>query len=141
MCWFIRPLFEHNFLVYGVAMISRLLKIIGLFYKRALQKRPIFYIETYNSKEPTNRSHPIVRMFWIELQLWVDTDVESSSINEYVCIHIHIYIHTYTYVCEYKIDLTTVCVDAVLEICSIEMYVCIHIYIYTHKHRCICVYI
>ena len=28
---------------YEVAMISRLLRIIGLFYKRALQKRPIFY--------------------------------------------------------------------------------------------------
>jgi len=44
---------------YGVATISRLLKIIGLFCKRALQKRPIFFKETYNLKEPTNRSHPI----------------------------------------------------------------------------------
>ena len=33
---------------YGVATISRLLKIIGLFCKRALQKRPIFFKETYN---------------------------------------------------------------------------------------------
>jgi len=37
----------------GVATISRLLKIIGLFYKRALQKRPIFSKERYNFKEPT----------------------------------------------------------------------------------------
>jgi len=44
---------------YGVATISRLLKITGLFCKRALQKRPIFSKETYNLKEPTNRSHPI----------------------------------------------------------------------------------
>ena len=44
---------------YGVATISRLLQIIGLFCKRALQKRPIFFKETYNFKEPTNRSHPI----------------------------------------------------------------------------------
>ena len=44
---------------YGVATISRLLKSIGLFCKRALQKRPIFSKETYNFKEPTNRSHPI----------------------------------------------------------------------------------
>jgi len=44
---------------HGVATISRLLKIIGLFCKRALQKRPIFSKETYNFKEPTNRSHPI----------------------------------------------------------------------------------
>jgi len=45
--------------MYGVALVSRLLKIIGLFCKRALQKRPIFSEETYNFKEPTNRSHPI----------------------------------------------------------------------------------
>ena len=43
----------------GVATISRLLKIIGLFCKRALQKRPIFSKETYNFKESTTRSHPI----------------------------------------------------------------------------------
>jgi len=47
-------------LVYGVATISRLLKITGLFCKKALQKRPIFCKETYDFKEPTNRSHPIV---------------------------------------------------------------------------------
>ena len=45
--------------LYGVATISRLIKIIGLFCKRALQKRPIFSTETYNFMEPTNRSHPI----------------------------------------------------------------------------------
>jgi len=44
---------------YGVATISRLLKIIGLFCKRALQKRPFSAKETYTFKEPTNRSHPI----------------------------------------------------------------------------------
>ena len=49
--------------IYGVATISRLLKIIGLFYKRALQKRPIFSKERYNFKEPTNRSHLITRKF------------------------------------------------------------------------------
>jgi len=45
---------------YGVATISRLLKIIGLFCKRALEKRLYSAKETYNFKEPTNRSHPIV---------------------------------------------------------------------------------
>jgi len=43
----------------GVATISRLLKMIGLFCKRALQKRQFSAKETYNFKEPTNRSHPI----------------------------------------------------------------------------------
>jgi len=44
---------------YGVASISRLLKIIGLSCKRALQKRLYSAKETYNFKEPTNRSHLI----------------------------------------------------------------------------------
>ena len=38
---------------------SRLLKFIGLFGKRAQQKRIYSAKETYNWKEPTNRSHPI----------------------------------------------------------------------------------
>ena len=45
--------------IYGVLTISRLLNRIGLFCKRALQKRPIFSEERYNFKEPTNRSHAI----------------------------------------------------------------------------------
>jgi len=51
---------QLNFSAYGVATISRLLKIIGLFCKRALQKRRYSTKETYNLNEPTNRSHPIV---------------------------------------------------------------------------------
>jgi len=45
---------------YGVASISTLHKIIGLFCKRGLWKRWYSAKETYNLKEPTNRSHPIV---------------------------------------------------------------------------------
>jgi len=44
---------------YGVAMTSRLLKIIGLFCKRGLSKRLYSAKETHNFKEPTHRSHPI----------------------------------------------------------------------------------
>jgi hypothetical protein len=44
---------------YGVAATSRLLKIIGLFCKRALLKRRYSAKETYSFKEHTNRSHPI----------------------------------------------------------------------------------
>jgi len=43
----------------GVATISRLLKIVDLFCKRALQKRRYPAKETYDFKEPTNHSHPI----------------------------------------------------------------------------------
>jgi len=39
--------------------MSRMLKNIGLFCKRALQKRPVFCKETCILKHPTHRSHPI----------------------------------------------------------------------------------
>jgi len=42
---------------YGVATISRLIKIIGLFCKRALWKKRYSAKETYNFGEPTNHSH------------------------------------------------------------------------------------
>ena len=45
--------------LYGVPTISRLLKMTGLFCKRTLKKRLYSVKETYNFKEPTNRSHPI----------------------------------------------------------------------------------
>jgi len=42
-----------------VATISRLLKIIGLFCRISALLQGSFAKETYNFKEPTNRSHPI----------------------------------------------------------------------------------
>ena len=57
-CWL--PLLQiYVLVIYGVATISRLRKVIGLFCKRALQKRLYSAKETYDFKEPTNRSHPI----------------------------------------------------------------------------------
>ena len=44
---------------YGVASISRPLKIIGLFRRISSLLWGSFAKETYNFKEPTNRSHPI----------------------------------------------------------------------------------
>ena len=43
----------------GVATISRLIKIIGMFCKRALLKGRYSAKETYNFKKPTSCSHPI----------------------------------------------------------------------------------
>ena len=61
--WFVTNVTARSQLIaqypYGVATISRLLTIIGLFCKRALWKRLYSAKETYNLKEPTNRSHPI----------------------------------------------------------------------------------
>jgi len=55
---------QRKVLLYGVATISRMLKNIGLFCKRALQKRPVFWNETCILKHPTNRSHPIGIRKW-----------------------------------------------------------------------------
>ena len=44
---------------HGVATISRLLKLIGLFCRISTLLWGSFAKETYTCKEPTNRSHPI----------------------------------------------------------------------------------
>ena len=44
---------------YGVATISRLLEIIGLFCSISSLLQGSFARETYDFKEPTTRSHPI----------------------------------------------------------------------------------
>ena len=51
--------FTYERHMYGVATISRLLKIIGLFCRIGYLLWGSFTKETYNFKEPTNRSHPI----------------------------------------------------------------------------------
>jgi len=69
---------------YGVATISRLLKIIGLFCKRALWKRRYSADENYNLKEPTNRSHPI----------YCDSlRVIGVPLYEYIGVPLYIYIY------------------------------------------------
>jgi len=46
---------------HGAATISRLLEIIGLFCRILSLLQDSFAKETYHFKEPTNRSHPIVK--------------------------------------------------------------------------------
>jgi len=48
-------------IVYGVAAVSRIDKIIGLVCKRALYKRRYSAKETYNFIDPTDRSNSIRR--------------------------------------------------------------------------------
>jgi len=62
-----------------VATISRLLNIIGLFYKRALYKTLYSAKETYNFKEPANRSH---HMQVIRFPKDAERD-KSSSVEEF----------------------------------------------------------
>ena len=46
---------------YGVALVSRIDKIIGLCCKRDLKKSRYSAKETYNLIDPTDRSHPKVQ--------------------------------------------------------------------------------
>ena len=45
-------------LLYGVASVSKIDWIVGLFCERALKKRLYFAKETYNLIDPTNSSQP-----------------------------------------------------------------------------------
>jgi len=62
---------------YGVATISRLLKMIGLFCRILSLLLGSFAKETYNFKEPTNRSHQIVS--WIPDCVQITVFTKSGS--------------------------------------------------------------
>jgi len=83
---YIIAMYSSECTCYGVATVSRLLKIIGLFCNRALQKRRYSAKETYDFKEPTNRSHPIVLCASPSLLI-----IRYSSVGTvfFVSIHIH----------------------------------------------------
>ena len=68
---------------YGVAAISRLLKITCLFCRISSLLQGSFAKENYNFKEPTNRSRPIVRQlksdFWQNQLLWGGYDQQAPE--------------------------------------------------------------
>jgi len=129
-----------------------LLKIIGVFCKRALYKRRYSANETYNFKEPTNRSHPMEtwkksdnlpeysRFYRAVLQKRPMILPPHSSaflrgfarhkgtrtyIYKYLHIYMHMYICTYIYVYTYmKMSKYTF----VYIICIVYTHICIHIY-------------
>ena len=88
---------------YGVATMSRLLQIIGLFCKRALQNRLYFAKETYNFKKPTNRSHPIcVNPSWNMLHTYKYVRVHMCKYVHVTYVHMRKYVHvTYVHMCKY----------------------------------------
>jgi len=99
----------NNF-YYGVATISRLLKITGLFCRISSLLLGSLAKETYNFKEPTNRSHPI------SYNYIYSTRVPFSSC---VCIYIRFYYFAIIYIA----------IEYVAIISSFRR-VCVYIYIY-----------
>jgi len=78
-----------------MAAINRLLKIIGLFCKRALQKRLYSAIETYKIKEPAIVATPYSHFGMSALiRLWVDQYVHTVDIvGCFVCIFVYVWIY------------------------------------------------
>jgi len=58
---------------YGVASISKINRIVGLFCKRALCQRLYCAKETCYFIDPTNRSHPIAHIWHGILRIWHET--------------------------------------------------------------------
>jgi len=73
---------------YGVTTISRLLKSIGLFCKRALSKRRYCAKETCNFKAPTHRSHPIVSR-----SIMIENQDKGDEVMYKMYMGIHMYSH------------------------------------------------
>ena len=111
---------------YGVATISRLLQIIGLFCQRNLQKRRYFTKEIYNLINPADCSHPIcVCAHTCTLRVCVYL-LTCGHVYEDTCVRAHPCTRTGMYSCIY------VCVY-VLCVC---VYVCVCVYCV-----CVCVFV
>ena len=98
----------HQQTYYGVATISRLLKITGLFCKRALSKGLYSAKETYDFKEPTNCSHPIYLSTCLRTTYSTPTNTLYTALciftylracmHSYKCMHV---VLTWSFVCAY----------------------------------------
>jgi len=94
--------------VYGVATISRLLEIIRLFGEYRSLLKGSFAKETYNVKEPTNRSHPIATLDNIKtahriIESMLERVYISTLVSIYVnvavrCSFVFIYVHVVVWV-------------------------------------------
>ena len=73
-------------ILYGVAMSSRLLKIVGLFGRISSLLYGSVAKETYNFKEPINRSHPIP-----EIQILYPSQIRKKVLEIFrVCWYLKI---------------------------------------------------
>jgi len=72
--------FSSSSWFYGVASVSRIDKIVGLFCKRALLKRRYSAKETFNFIDPTDRSHPI---FLGGVSPWAE-QIQLSPAREFI---------------------------------------------------------
>ena len=140
-------------ITYGVATVSRIDKIIGLFCKRALLKRRNSAKETYDFKGPTHRSHPMcvimhrpfirARIYYmsayiIYLCVYDICDHDCTCVVMHRrCIHVRIYcMHAYIiHVCVYGIrNHNDICVLMYRHFTCVRLHYMraytIHVYVY-----------
>ena len=71
---------------YEVATMNRFLKIVGLFCRISSLIEDSFAKETYNFKEPTNRSHPIPSKTLIGSRLFLQCAVICCNVSQCVAV-------------------------------------------------------
>jgi len=124
---------------YGVAMISRLLSIIGLFanyrlfYRALLQKRPMILRSLLIVATPYSQHACMLVNKYVCLCACVCVFAlryNSYGTVSYVCVHIYIntYVRIYIYI-------------YILKYTCIYIYMCVYIYIYIYVYIYACWYI
>jgi len=80
--WFTSCIYSNLInLLYVVASISRLFKILGLFCKRALEKRRYSAKETYNSKDPIHESRHVFTAIWCMYSNLINLNIKLKKKN------------------------------------------------------------
>jgi len=69
---------------WGVVTISRLPKMIGLFCRMSSLLKVSFAKETYDFKEPTNRSHPMINWIYIYSLLHLVSFAKEPYIRDHI---------------------------------------------------------
>jgi len=114
---------------YGMATISRLLKIIRLFCKRALWKRRYSYVlcvTLHLSCHRCSLTHNTHEYMYTWIHIHMNTCTHEFT---YTCIHLHInsyihvymyaWIHIYMYTCTHKFTYTCIHVRGMHDRCSL----------------------
>ena len=126
---FVICFFSHTY-YYGVASISRLLKMIGLFCRISSLLQGAFAKEAYHFKEPTNRSHPIPRCHFVVIGLYSHTCIFSICVCKYMCFLLKNYFYSHSCI----FSRGNACIYIHIYIIRLQPHTCQDIYMYIHIH-------
>ena len=140
--------------MYGVATISRLLNIIGLFCRMSSLSWGSFAKETYDFKEPTTCRHPIslyvyMHMYIYDINIlyvnirWTALHVAAAYI-QIISVSIYVYMHIYIYdihILHVNIRWTALYVAADRGHSCYTSRTCVYVYMCAYIYMYICTYI